>query len=330
MATPTPMRDEFRINEEAVMDDTSDEKERLRAQRQQLKTGLGSLPDAQHSYEINIPEAPEEDEVMEPLNEDATDRDRRLEEMRKAQEEAELRRRSTVLQQGLPRPKSIDLFSPNTDDGIEKLVQKEMVSMIEYDNAKYPIGKTKKRRTVPHVQMIPDDVMKRARDAVELECHLAKSELSQLDAKQYGDLWQKLYDALVPRIDGEGKVNAIVPKSELSEKELIASFKYQLDQIKGVYEKKHKRAQKLEKKVKLLTAGFEKRANESVEQILKAESELASEQIQYLCFQRLAALEKAALVVRMSRLASQIDQEKKLELELQNKYEDLMQNNPTQ
>jgi hypothetical protein len=107
----TPMRDQLGLNQGADMQQLMvlSERRRQKALRAQLADGLGSLPAPQYSYEVAVPEVEDEDdEAQAPIDEDAADRDARLAARKRAEEEAELERRSTAIKRELPRPPAVN------------------------------------------------------------------------------------------------------------------------------------------------------------------------------------------------------------------------------
>lgn len=117
----TPMRDQLGLNQagaETMQLMVLSEKRRQKALRAQLADGLGSLPAPQYSYEISVPDLEDQEEEEVPIEEDAADREARLAAKKRAQEEAELERRSTVLKRGLPRPAVVnpDAFKVSSYD----------------------------------------------------------------------------------------------------------------------------------------------------------------------------------------------------------------------
>ncbi len=64
----------------------------------ELRSGLANLPKPQNEYEMMVPEAPDEadEDMAEPMEEDAADVAARRKALQKAREEAELRKRSQV------------------------------------------------------------------------------------------------------------------------------------------------------------------------------------------------------------------------------------------
>lgn len=102
----TPIRDELGLNDPdnlAVGSSRQAERARQARMNSELRSGLAGLPKPQNEYEIRVPEAAEEgdEDMAEPMEEDAADVAARRKAVQKAREEAELRKRSQVLQQFL-------------------------------------------------------------------------------------------------------------------------------------------------------------------------------------------------------------------------------------
>jgi pre-mRNA-splicing factor CDC5/CEF1 len=149
----TPMRtprDNFALNQDdsSALVGTTPRDIRMResAIRGQLRSGLASLPKPKDTeWEFELPE--EEREVSstgEALEEDAAERDRREQERRAAEEALELRRRTQVMQRGLPRPVTIDFpallkKAEASSNAAEIMIAKEAASLMANDALKYPL-----------------------------------------------------------------------------------------------------------------------------------------------------------------------------------------------
>ena len=97
----TPIRDELGLNDPdnlAVGSTKQAERARQARMNSELRSGLAGLPKPQNEYEIRVPEAAEEgdEDMAEPMEEDAADVAARRKAVQKAREEAELRKRSQV------------------------------------------------------------------------------------------------------------------------------------------------------------------------------------------------------------------------------------------
>lgn len=149
----TPMRtprDNFALNQDdssALVGATPrDIRMRENAIRGQLRSGLASLPKPKDTeWEFELPE--EEREVSstgKALEEDAAERDRREQERRAAEEALELRRRTQVMQRGLPRPVTVDFpallkKAEASSNAAEIMIAKEAAALMANDALKYPL-----------------------------------------------------------------------------------------------------------------------------------------------------------------------------------------------
>ncbi|XP_042033139.1 cell division cycle 5-like protein [Salvia splendens] len=202
----TSMRDELRINEDIDMHDIS--KVRQSDSKKELIFGLKNLPQPKNDYQIVIqPLAEEDEELEEKIEEDMSDRIAREKAEEEARQQALLKKRSKVLQRELPRPPvvSLDLIRntlmradedkssvvPLTlVEQADELVRKELLSLLEHDNIKYPLDEkaTKEKKKggkraakgnsvdVPTIDEFEEDELK------ELECFQALSKQETLAA----------------------------------------------------------------------------------------------------------------------------------------------------
>lgn len=166
----TPFRDELHINEDIEMQNSAKLELRRQAElKRNLQYGLSNLPQPKNEYQIVIQPIPEEnEEVEEKIEEDMSDRIAREKAQEQARLEALLRKRSKVLQRELPRPPTAALeliknllmrgdedkssfVPPTLFEQAEEMINKELLSLLEHDNAKYPLDekveKEKKKRS---------------------------------------------------------------------------------------------------------------------------------------------------------------------------------------
>lgn len=151
----TPMRDELHINEDIDMHDNG--KSRQSDLRKELFSGWKNLPQPKNEYQIVIQPFPEDDEEPEEkIEEDMSDRIAREKAEEESRQQALLKKRSKVLQRELPRPPpaSLDLIRnsltrsdedkssfvpPTLVEQADELIRKELLSLLEHDNIKYPL-----------------------------------------------------------------------------------------------------------------------------------------------------------------------------------------------
>lgn len=173
----TPMRtprDTFALNQEDGISMTGatprDVRNREMAMRNQLRAGLASLPKPKDTeWEFEIPEDQKEtaatDDAME---EDAADRDRRERERREAEEALERRRRTQVMQRGLPRPVVVDLTdlmkrAKAIDDPAAALIAAEAAALMAHDAIKFPLSGSQVKGKPSPLAQIDDSSLADAR-----------------------------------------------------------------------------------------------------------------------------------------------------------------------
>ena len=171
-ATPlrTP-RDNLAINQDgygSMPGATPQEiKSQERMAKSQLRFQLASLPKPKESeWELELPEEQKtegtEDTVLE---EDASERDRRNAAIKRAREEAELKRRTQVLQRGLPIIPLASLgvlqtLTSSAKDPIEKAITEEMALLVANDSAPGQMS---------NLERLDDDLLASARAEIQRE-----------------------------------------------------------------------------------------------------------------------------------------------------------------
>ncbi|XLR67496.1 hypothetical protein S83_018168 [Arachis hypogaea] len=159
------------------------QKHELADMKRSLRSGLSSLPHPKNQYQIVMQPVPEDaEELEEKIEEDMSDRIAREKAEEEARQQALLKKRSKVLQRGLPRPPEASLeliknslvradgdkssFVPPTSiEQADELIIKELLTLPEHDNAKYPLDEmvnkeknkgTKRAINEPIVSVIED------------------------------------------------------------------------------------------------------------------------------------------------------------------------------
>lgn len=197
-ATPS-FRDGLHINEGL----TAEEAIELGSRRAQMRSkdafkrklaqGLNALPKATNEYMLIKPELPPE--VADPVNvedEDAEDVLEKVHQQAKALEEAVLRKRHTVIQRSLPRPKVVNIEMERgendeeeeeekeekkefKEEDVKEMLRAEMVQMLKYDAYTYPPEgedendkkkKKKKDGPGPKLSLLEEDDLLGARELI--------------------------------------------------------------------------------------------------------------------------------------------------------------------
>lgn len=213
----TPMRtprDGFAINRDdgsmqLVGATPRDIKLRDMAMKNQLKQSLASLPKPKDvDWELELPEEQQETIASEELSEeDAAIRDQRNRDIREAQEMLEKKRRTQVLQKGLPRPAIVDITSmlqnvESITDPVESTIAREMAMLIANDAVKYPSTTTKVQGKPVSLQSFEDDLLARAR--LQLAQEVSREIINQED-EVFEKEWKRSHtSSLLPGLVGYG------------------------------------------------------------------------------------------------------------------------------
>ncbi|RDW80499.1 hypothetical protein BP5796_05197 [Coleophoma crateriformis] len=282
MRTPgvgaTPMRtprDTFSLNSDGDMQlvgaTPKDLKLRDMALKHQLKQGLASLPKPKaEDWDLELPEEQAESFGTEEISEeDAEIRDRRNREIREAQEALEFKRRTRVLQKGLPRPTVIDIDAmlknaSEVSDPIQAAIEKEVALLIANDALKYPAPGAKVKGTAKPLDNFDDAALAQAR----LEIALAvPKELAEEGTAAFLAEWQEARTAsLLPGLGEYGD-------DEIDEHQMmVETFDNIQDSIVAAAEK----GNKTEKKLALHLGGYQNRSKTLRQKITEASEALGN------------------------------------------------------
>ena len=195
-ATPlrTP-RDNFALNQEYGMQPPGSTPREIKlheqAQKNSLKSNFAALPKPKESeWELELPEEQQLPADAIETQEDAAERDRRNTAIRKAAEQADLKRRTQVIQKSLPRPTIIDLDSRNQETSsienpYERAILREKDLLVANDALKFPLPGTKIHGTpTRQLEKLPDASLASARQELlrEAETMVKESDKVAFDA----------------------------------------------------------------------------------------------------------------------------------------------------
>lgn len=222
----TPMRtprDNFAINAngdlQLVGATPQDLKLRDMALKHQLRQGLASLPKPKDvEWELELPEEQQEPVNGEELSEeDAEIQDKRNREIREAQELLEAKRRTQVLQRGLPRPAIVDVISmlknaTELSDPVQSAIAQEMAILIANDAQKYPSSNTRIKGSFEPLEVLDDEILGRARLEIAMEVPKDLNVRDELLEKAWSEVHP---NSLLPGLVGYGE-------DEIDERQLMA------------------------------------------------------------------------------------------------------------
>ena len=353
-ATPlrTPMRDNLSINPEgfaSIHETPRDQRLRVTSAKRALKAGFMNLPKPENNFELLVPE--DEDEDSQSLGgptlseEDAAERDARLQRLREAEEKAALARRSQAVKLGLPRPANVDvadlLQRLNVDEPDEpvfqrahRLINAEIAQVLRHDSIAYPLpGTSLPGGTSSSYEMPSDDDIDSAKSAIHLELastvgfpnanpeqlrdgllSLSKAEASD-DSMSWAVVRQQLgYDA--------SSKTWLDPES-LSFQQRVKGYTTLLDESRELMMKDASKAAKAEKKLGVMLGGYQARSSALSKRITDAFEELQKSKIEYDSFSRLHVNESAMGPRRVATLKEEVERLERREKLLQERYAEL-------
>ncbi|KAH0877034.1 hypothetical protein HID58_064428 [Brassica napus] len=352
----TPFRDELHINEDMDMHESAKlEKQRREEARMSLRSGLTGLPQPKNEYQIVAQPPPEEsEEPEEKIEEDMSDRIAREKAEEEARYQALLRKRSKVLQRDLPRPPAASLelirnslLSANRDkssvvppspvDDADEMVRKELLQLLEHDNAKYPLdekaekkkgAKNRANSSGSQVTAIEDFEENEIQEADRAD-KMIKEEAQYLCAAMGNE--SKTFDEFVVAHDDCVKEimyfptrNAYGPSSVAVKAEKVAALQVEMENAKKKMEEDEKKAEHMKAKYKTYTKGHEKRAETVWSQIEASLKQIEIGGTEVECFKALKRQEEMAASFRKKNLEEEVVKQKETERRLQARYGELL------
>lgn len=282
--TPAAVRDKLNINADddlSVGGTPAAYKSYQKQMKDSLRGRLSTLPAPRNDYEIVVPE--DEAETVEAMDtdavvEDQADVDARIFAEDKAMRAAELAKRSQVIQRFLPRPLDINttiLRPPGEMHGLnelqkaEELIKQEMVTMLHYDALNDPVpppasGPVKKPPSLQQLQAyldqneyddFTDEELTQAKEQLAEEIQVVKSGMAHpdLSVENYSQVWQECLSQVLflPSQNRYTRANLA------SKKDRFESAEKRLELNRKHMAKEAKRCGKMEKKLKVLTGGYQ-------------------------------------------------------------------------
>ncbi|KAL9022786.1 MAG: hypothetical protein Q9185_000049 [Variospora sp. 1 TL-2023] len=322
-ATPqrTP-RDNFAINKDEpgsmqLVGNTPKEiKRQEQSLRHQLKSKFASLPKPKETeWDLELPDEQQETKGQAELSEeDAAERDRRNQALREAAQQAELKRRTQVLQRGLPRPSTVDIdalleTASHISDPVERAIAEEMALLMANDARKFPVPGSDVKGSSRPLELFDDDALDRAR--VEIAMEMPSDGRAEWD-EAFAERWAAAHDASSGLL-GLGAYG----EDDVDEQQVLNEA---FDGIQASIVADAERGNKLEKKIALHNGGYQQRAKVLRQKIIEASDALEKEKISLDTFRTLQIAEEAALPRRLDALREEYMFVQKREREAQEVY----------
>ncbi|CAG0915920.1 unnamed protein product [Notodromas monacha] len=350
----TPIRDQLSINS-VRMGEGATPKLVQKQLKEDLRRGLSSLPAPKNDFEIVVPddsdtavEKENEDEEM-PLNgvEDQADIEAKTEAQRRKKREAELKRRSQTVQRDLPRPSEVNesvlrWLAPEAQvtelQRAEELIKQEMLTMLHFDAVNDPsanqrAAEAKKAKSslssdharyldqFPYVE-ISDEDLAEAKKLLTAEMQVVKVGMNhqELPLEAYTQVWEECYKQVLYLPQQQRFTRA----SLASKKERVEALEKNLEQNKLHMTREAKKASKLEKKLKILTAGYQSRAQGLIQQFNELTNLVEQTTLELSSYNFLNDLEQRAMPKRLTSLRNEVAVQEDREHGLQRMFGKLM------
>ncbi|XP_015590246.1 cell division cycle 5-like protein [Cephus cinctus] len=345
VVAPTPVRDKLSINPEEALEGS--ETPALQKQtKEQLRAGLSTLPVPRNDYEIVVPEGDFKDEeaVASTNNvvEDQADVDARKQQELLEQRKRDLARRSQVIQRDLPRPvdANMSILRPLTDSPLtdlqraEELIKREMITMLHYDATQNPVQPSTKKSSsaLAQVQAYLDqhpyghyepDELTAAKTLLEEEIKVVREGMAHgdLSLDAYTTVWEECLSQILYLEPQKRYTRATLA----SKKDRIEACERKLEENRAHMTREAKRAAKLEKKLKILTGGYQTRAQGLTKQHHDLWDQIEQAQLELSTFKFLQSQEEAALPRRINALIEDVHRQNERESSLQIRYAQLQE-----
>ncbi|XP_034945889.1 cell division cycle 5-like protein [Chelonus insularis] len=349
VTTPTPIRDKLNIIADEGLDAT--DISNLRKQiKKQMQADFSTLPTAKNDYQIVIPTElndSNEDTRNKTIEdgdvdtvEDQADIDARKQQEILEQKQQELARRSQVIQRDLPRPvevnmnilrNSIDI--PLTDfQRAEELIKREMITMMQYDALKNPVQQNHKRTNSiisqaqnyldqhPYESFQKDDLEK-AKKLLNDEMSIVREGMAhgELSLDAYTTVWEECLSQIL-YLDTQKRYTRA---NLASKKDRVEAYERKLEENRVHMTGEAKRAAKMEKKLKILTGGYQTRAQVLTKQLHDYWEQIEQAHVELSTFKFLQTQEEAAIPRRINSLLDDVNRQTTREKTLQIRFAEL-------
>ena len=315
----TPLRtprDNFAINETGgrqLIDQTPREiKLAENSVRQQLRAKLSSLPRPKETdWELEeLPsESAEPNRPAEISEEDAAERDKRVNEAREAAAAAEFRRQSQVYQRSLPRSALIDFEGMKRRDKlitnpIKATIAAELRALVHNDARRFPVPGSGVVGSAAEIESFSEEQMTHARGVLE-------TEIESADQRRFTE--EFCSDLYAPATEDR------LLDSSPSET-TVAQYEAVFTAVQGDILDVASRGNKQEKRLAQLHGGYQARSKTLRTKIVEANEALEKASIEGLVYEEAQRREEVALSERLERLREGVSVVGKREREAQDAF----------
>ncbi|KAI4499230.1 hypothetical protein M0802_005813 [Mischocyttarus mexicanus] len=339
----TPVRDKLSINPNEGI--AGSETPVIQKQvKEQLRAGLIALPAPRNDYEIVVPDDETIDEnTSTPANdivEDQADIDVRQQQELLEQKKRELARRSQVIQRDLPRPVDVNMNilrpfmdTPLTDmQRAEELIKREMITMMQYDALQNPMQQNRKgasnslAQAQSYLEQHPyinfeEEELDEAKKLLADEMNVVKDGMAHgdLSLDAYTTVWEECLSQILYLETQKRYTRATLA----SKKDRVEACERKLEENRMHMTGEAKRAARMEKKLKVLTGGYQTRAQVLIKQLHDLCEQIEQAHLELSTFKFLQNQEEAAVPRRVNALIEDVNRQTERERILQMRYAQL-------
>ncbi|XP_047351053.1 cell division cycle 5-like protein isoform X1 [Vespa velutina] len=339
----TPVRDKLSINPDEGIVGSETPMVQKQA-KEQLRAGLIALPAPRNDYEIVVPEDETIDEnTSTPANdiiEDQADIDARQQQELLEQKKRELARRSQVIQRDLPRPIDVNMNilrpfmdTPLTDmQRAEELIKREMITMLQYDALQNPMQQNRKgassslAQAQSYLEQHPyvnfdEEELDAAKQLLADEMNVVKEGMAHgdLSLDAYTTVWEECLSQILYLETQKRYTRATLA----SKKDRVEACERKLEENRMHMTGEAKRAARMEKKLKVLTGGYQTRAQVLIKQLHDLCEQIEQAYLELSTFKFLQNQEEAAVPRRVNALIEDVNRQTERERVLQMRYAQL-------
>merc|ERR550519_2232617 len=172
----------------------------------------------------------------------------------------------------------------------------------------------------PYREVEPED-MDLARQLLETEMEVVKEGMThgELSLEAYTQVWEECLGQVL-YLPGQQRYTRA---NLASKKDRIESMEKRLEANRGHMTKEAKRAAKTEKKLKILTGGYQSRAAGLIKQLTDAVEQLEQGKLELATFKQLKISESTAIPRRLETLTEDVGRQTDRERELQERFSDM-------
>ncbi|KAL5291785.1 CDC5L family protein [Megaselia abdita] len=309
--------------------------------KQSLKQGLSALPAPKNDYEIVVPEQEDNlngsNEDVDMIEDQADVDAKKIADIELARKK-ELEKRSQTIQRTLPRPTEVNtkILRPPTEkqnltdlQKAEEQIKHEMITMMLYDSVKDPVpGQSTSKMDQLNNYFKQNPYEEFSKDELNDAKELLNEEMKVVQQGMgHGDLpfesYSQVYEECYSQVLYLPSQNRYTRANLASKKDRMESAEKRLETNRKHMAKEAKRCGKIEKKLKILTGGYQARAQVLIKQLHDTYEQIEQNVLALSTFKFLAEQEATAIPKRLQSLKDDVRNQIERERELQAKYASL-------